>query len=108
MWNRILTLGFKQPILVISAAERQKGQPYSEIASAATDLANMGLRVVIDSSEGALTDESRTLTECYIEVEPMSLETVNQMPELTNLLKFLRNEKLYDEVSGCKTSIQSN
>ena len=108
MWNRILTLGFKQPILVISAAERQKGQPYSEIASAARDLANMGLRVVIDSSEGALTDAPQTLREYYIEVEPMSLDIVNQMPQLTCLLKFLRNEKLYDEVIGCKTYIQSN
>ena len=97
MWHRIFFLG-RKPIMVISAQERKKGEPYAQIAEAARDLAKKGLRVIVDTSDGALTNQPLTLRELYIEMEPMSLETINQMPELVEFIKFLKEQDIYNEV----------
>jgi hypothetical protein len=73
-WNSVFTLGRHKPIIVISAQERLKDQPHAHIAEAARDLAKMGMRVIIDSSEGALFNHPLTLRETFIEMEPMSLD----------------------------------
>jgi hypothetical protein len=101
-WNSFFTLlsgGRRKPIIVISAQERQKGQPYAQIAEAARDLAIMGLRVVIDSSDGALFNTPLTKRELFIEMEPMPLDLIEKMPEIQELIDFLKKNNMFDEVS---------
>ena len=97
-WNNIFTFGFRKPIIVISAQERKKDEPYAQVAEAARDLADMGIRVIIDSSEGALLNEPFTLRECFIELEPMPIEMLKKIPEIQKLIGFLEKEDIFNEV----------
>lgn len=97
-WNNIFTFGVRKPIIVISAQERKKGEPYAQVAEAARDLADMGIRVIIDSSEGALRNDPFTLRECFIELEPMPIEMLKKIPEIQKLIGFLEKEGIFNEV----------
>lgn len=99
-WNSVFTLGRRKPIIVISAQERLKGQPHAHIAEAARDLAKMGMRVIIDSSDGALFNHPLTLRETFIEMEPMSLDLIEKMPEIQELIDFLKKNNIFDEAAA--------
>lgn len=96
-WNSVFTLGRRKPIIVISAQERLNGQPHAHIAEAARDLAKMGMRVIIDSSDGALYSHPLTKRELFIEMEPMSLDLIEKMPEIQELIDFLKKNNIFDE-----------
>ena len=101
MWNKIFTVCFsgrvRKPIIVIPTQERRKDEQYAQIGEAACDLAAMGLRVIVDNDSGLL-DFAITNHEFIIEMEPMSIELINKMPQIQKLIDFLKNEDLYDEV----------
>jgi hypothetical protein len=101
LWNSFFTFlsgRRRKPIIVISAQERQKDQPHAQIAEAARELAFMGIRVIIDSSDGALFNHPFTLRELFIELEPMPLDLIEKMPEIQELIDFLKKNNMYDEV----------
>lgn len=101
LWNSFFTFlsgRRRKPIVVISAQERQRGEPYAQIAEASRFLASLGLRVIVDSADGALFDYSFTKRESYFEMEPMSLDLIEKMPEIQNLIIFLKKNNLFEEV----------
>lgn len=104
-WNSFFTSlsgRHRKPIIVISAQERKKGEPYAQVEEAARDLAIKGIRVVIDSSDASLSKDHVTIREHVIEIEPMSLDLVLQIPEIKELIEFLKKNNIFDEVSQYK------
>ena len=99
-WNNFLTSlsgHRRKPIVVIEADERPKGKPHAELAEAAHNLARIGLRVVIDSQDDAISDH------CYscqirIDIEPMSAKMIEKIPEIQDLIEFLKKNNMYQEV----------
>lgn len=101
LWNNFFTFlsgRRRKPIIVITAEERHKGEPYAQIAEAARDLAYMGIRVVIDCPDSALYNPPFTLREIFYEMEPMSLDLIEQIPEIQGLIAFLKKNNMFDEV----------
>ena len=82
----------------MSALERKQNKPYSEILEAARVLTKKGLLVIVDCSEGAVPLEPVTHREYYINMDPMSPEQIDAMPDLKNFLDFLKSNNLYNEV----------
>jgi hypothetical protein len=101
LWNNFFTFlsgRRRKPIIVITTEEREKGEPYAQIAETARDLAYMGIRVVIDSPDSALYNPPFTLREIFYEMEPMSLDLIEQMPEIKGLIAFLKKNNMFDEL----------
>jgi hypothetical protein len=94
-WNGFFTFlsdRRRKPIIVISTQERKKGEQYAQVEEAARDLAIKGIRVVIDSSDGALPKDHVTFRELVIEIESMSLDLVVK----------IKKNNIFDELSQYK------
>ena len=90
----------RSPIVVIRVPERQIGQNYADVTSAVRDLADLyGLRVVVDGSPNSIPPELlSTKRETVIAVEPMSKELIESIPELKDLIDFLKSHNLDEPV----------
>ncbi len=86
--------------MVIRVPERQIGQNYADVTSAVRDLADLyGLRVVVDGSPNSIPPELLvTKRQIVIAVEPMSKEQIESIPELKDLIAFLRSHNLDEPV----------
>lgn len=100
-WHGLL---FRAPVtVVLQAAERKPAQPFADLDSAARALTQeFGVRVVIDASSNSLPDgATATKREKLLEVEPMSRELVERLPELAPLHAALGAAGLADVVWAC-------
>ena len=86
--------------MVIRVPEREIGQNYAHVTSAVRDLTDLyGLRVVVDGSPNSLPPELlATNRETVIAVEPMSKELIDSIPELEDLIDFLKSHNLDEPV----------
>jgi hypothetical protein len=91
---------WSKPILVLNAKERELNEPYAKISDAARMLAyNYKLRVIVDGSDNTLPDSLfATLRGKIINVDEMTKEVLEDIPELQCFIEKLRNEKLDDVV----------
>ena len=91
--NRVLfwwKLFGARPTVILSIKELEQGQMPAEITGAVRTLAELGLRVVVDSSPnsfapGVLT----TLRQVVINVEPLDIDTFRKDPEFLALFNIL-------------------
>jgi len=99
----------RSPIVVIRVPERQIGKPYAQITSAVRCLADdFGLRVIVDGSRNSLPPELLTTKrQMVIDVEPMSKEQIESIPELKVLICFLKiynfDEAVWKVLGGSPT-----
>ncbi len=86
--------------MVIRVPERQIGQNYADVTAAVRALADdFGLRVIVDGSPNSLPPELLTTKrQTVIDVEPMSKEQIQSIPELKGLIDFLKNHNLDEPV----------
>ena len=86
--------------MVIRVPERQTGEPYAQVTSAVRDLADLyGLRVVVDGSPNSIPPELLTTKrEMVTDVEPMSKEQIESIPEFKVLIDFLKSHNLDEPV----------
>ena len=86
--------------MVINVPERLSGQNYADVPAAVRDLADIyGLRVVVDGPPNSFPPELlATKREIEIAVEPMSKEQIESIPELKDLIAFLKSHNLDEPV----------
>jgi hypothetical protein len=91
---------WSKPILVLNAKERELNEPYAKISDAARTLAyDYKLRVIVDGSDNTLPDSLfATLRGEIINVDEMTKEVLEDIPELQYFIKKLCAEKLDDVV----------
>ena len=90
----------RSPIVVINIPERLSGQNYADVTAAVRDLTDLyGLRVVVDGSSNSIPPELlATKQETVIAVEPMSKEQIDSIPEIKDLIDFLKSHNLDEPV----------
>jgi hypothetical protein len=78
----------RSPIVVIRVPERESDEPYAQVTSAVRDLTDLyGLRVVVDGSPNSLPPTLlATKREMVVDVEPMSKELIDSIPEFKGLI----------------------
>jgi hypothetical protein len=74
-WYWLFTRG-DVPTVVLRATMCLQNQPFAEIPQAARALSNRGLRVLIDTSDGALSIENLVIRSSNYIMEPMSKEVL--------------------------------
>lgn len=86
--------------MVINVPERLSGQSYADVPAAVRDLIDLyGLRVVVDGPPNSLPPELlATKRQTVIDVEPMSKEQIDSIPELKDLIAFLKSHNLDEPV----------
>jgi hypothetical protein len=94
------------PYLVLDIVNKNGEVVPSDALSAARDLTRMGLRVLVDSSEGALPPDYLAIFRgVAMYVDYMTWDTVQKIPELKELLNLLEEFKLtnavWDVIGGC-------
>ena len=95
---------FRTPVtVVLNAAERKPTQQHADVDSAARALTyEYGIRVIVDASHNSLPDAAiATKREEVLEVEPMSRDVLESLPELKGLLEALRTADMADVTWGC-------
>ena len=95
---------FRIPVtVVLRAAERKPSQQYADLDSSARTLTHdYGARVLIDASNNSLPDAATaTKREDILEVESMSRELLEELPELQLLHAALKKANLADVVWMC-------
>ncbi len=90
----------RSPIVVINVPVREIGEPYAQVTAAVRDLTDSyGLRVVVDGPPNSLPPTLlATKREIEINVEPMSKEQIDSIPELKDLITFLKSHNLDEPV----------
>lgn len=90
----------RSPIVVISVPERQDDEPYARVTPGVRALADkFGLRVIVDGSPNSIPPELLTTKrEMVIDVEPMSKELLESIPEYKVLTDFLRSQNIDESV----------
>jgi hypothetical protein len=88
------------PIVVIHVPERMKGDRYADLTSAVRHLADeYGLRVIVDGTPNSIPQQLlETKRETVFHVEPMSRDQIESIPELKDLIDFLKVHHLEDAV----------
>lgn len=96
-WHHLL---FRMPLtVVLQAVERAPGKEFAEISGAARTLLELGVRVIVDASHNALSDEVfATKREHVLTVEPMSRALLESIPQLQALMLALKSAGLDDLV----------
>jgi len=88
------------PIVVISVPERSGGRDYADVTSATRELTDkFGLRVIIDGSPNSIPpDLKATGREIVMDIDRMSRDIVEKIPEFEDLISFLKKHHLDDGV----------
>jgi hypothetical protein len=87
------------PILVLCVAERIENGKFAQIPSAARELANLGLRVLIEGSTNSVPIEAlNTIRDVVLELDPMPEQVIAGISEYHQLLEELKSNGLYDVV----------
>jgi hypothetical protein len=82
-------------------------EPYASVPAAVRQLVEVyGVKVIVDGCPNSVPPELlRTNRECVVNVEPMSREQLESIPEFREFVEFLKNHKLDDAVwkvvGGC-------
>ena len=99
-WHSFL---FRTPITIcLQTNDVLPGNEYAEIIPAASQLTSMGFQVVIDASENSYDPTAKkTIREHIISIEPMSRETLENIPELQNIINILKQANLFEIVWLC-------
>ena len=86
--------------MVIRVPERESGEPYAQVTSAVRELADShGLRVIVYGSPNSIPPTlASTKREIIFDVEPMSKELIESIPELEELINFLKSHNLDEPV----------
>ena len=93
-WHRLLA---GRPTVVLQLSERRPGADFADVTGAARELADLGLRVIMDASENSL--EPGALASCrqvVLELGPMPRKTLEGIAELQPLREALQVAGLTD------------
>jgi hypothetical protein len=92
--------GREKPVVVVQVPERLANEPYASVPGAVRHLVEVyGVNVIVDGCPNSVPPELlRTNRECVINVEPMSREQLEAIPESREFVEFLKNHKLDDAV----------
>ena len=83
----------KVPVIIIQADQRPLSKEHAQLSAAARVLVDdFGLNVFIHCSENSFPDDLRNGREFMIELEPMSLEMMRQLPEFKDLFELLKTQ----------------
>jgi hypothetical protein len=90
------SLFFRPPIVMIRVPEREQGEQYAQVTAAVRGLADeFSLYVIVDGSPNSIPPELQaTERQTIIYIMPMDREMIENIPEYSNLIKFLREHKL--------------
>ncbi len=88
------------PIVVISVPERASGEAYAGVTAATRELTDkFGLRVVVDGSPNSIpTDLKFTGRQVVLDIDRMSRDVIEKVPEFEDLILFLKQHHLDDGV----------
>ncbi len=87
------------PIVVFQVSERMDKGEYAEIPGAARDLADLGLRVLVDGSTNSIPFEAlNTKRELVLDLDPMTQETLENITDLKDVIDILKKKDLFDVV----------
>jgi predicted Zn-dependent protease with MMP-like domain len=86
--------------VVISVPERTAEEKYAAVTAASRELADIyGLRVIIDGSPNSIPPNLKTTNrEVVIDIERMSRDVIEKIPEFEDLISFLQKHHLDDGV----------
>ncbi len=86
--------------MVIRVPERQSNDPYAQVTSAVRTLIDdYGLRVIVDGSPNSIPPELlATRRQTLVNVEPMSREQIESIPEYQSFMVVLKAYSLTDPV----------
>jgi hypothetical protein len=99
--------GCEKPVVVVQVPERLANEPYASVPAAVRHLVEVyDVKVIVDGSPNSVPPELlRTKRERVVNVEPMSREQLEAIPEFREFVEFLKNHKLDDAVwkvvGGC-------
>ena len=97
-WYRLLFQ--TPPVLVMEVNERSEREAYADVTPATRELADTyGLKVIVDGCPDSLPPNLfSTLREIVMDIEPMSREAIESIPEFSTLMAFLKEHNLSDGV----------
>jgi hypothetical protein len=85
------------PIVVLQVSERMEKGEFAEIPSAARDLADLGLRVLVDGSTNSVPLEAlRTKRQIVLDLGPMPKETMEEIVDFKEVIDRLKKEDLFE------------
>ena len=88
-----------RPTVILSVKEIRGGHNHAELTGAVRTLAELGLRVIVDSSPNSLEPEVlTTLRQVVINVEPLDVATILNDPEFETLFNILERYGLFSLV----------
>ena len=99
-WYSIFFFKLPPPIVLISLSERQSGYQYADVTSAVRSLVDdYRLRVIVDGSPNSIPPELlATNRQRVINLEAMSMDLLESIPEFQDLIHFLKLNGLSDGV----------
>ena len=99
-WYSVFFFKLPPPIVLISVPERQSGHQYADVTSAVRSLVDdYRLRVIVDGSPNSIPPELlATNRQRVINLEAMSRDLLESIPEFQDLIHFLKLNGLSDGV----------
>jgi len=86
----------RSPIVVLRVPERLEKEEYASVTSAVRGLTDdFGVSIIVDGSPNSLPPELlKTTREAILFIEPMTIDLIEEISELRELIQFLKKKQL--------------